>query len=76
MTDSKANEVSALPSLGRSQERPMVIIPSFPSSKVLEVMGRAVVLFAQSRCYDCRDPGTETYVAIDKESRLLAGCAA
>ena len=29
----------------------MVIIPSFPSSKVLEVMGRAVVLFAQLEYY-------------------------
>jgi hypothetical protein len=51
MTDSRANEVSALPSLGESQEWPMVIIPSFPSSKALEVMGRAVVLFAQFEYY-------------------------
>lgn len=51
MTDSRANEVSALPSLGGSHEPPMAVIPSFPSREVLEAMGRAVVLFAQLEYY-------------------------
>jgi len=42
--------VSALPSVQSSNQQ-MVFIPSIPSQEVLEVMGRAVFLFAQLEYY-------------------------